>query len=64
MHFLFNATTIVLQYLNHLHFDKTGINGRFDNLHFSPIMSIAALFGIVLLLRVLNHNLNNKISNG
>lgn len=64
MHFIFNGTTIVLNYLNHLHFDKTGINGNYTNITLSPVMAVGAIAGIILLLRLFNKTEENETIHG
>jgi membrane protease YdiL (CAAX protease family) len=54
MHFLFNATSIVLYYFNYLEFDKTGVFGKYKSIPLSPLLAIAALAGIVILVRLFN----------
>lgn len=52
MHFIFNSISIVFAYLNHIEFDKTGVFGKYELLHFNLMLGIAALFGIWVLARL------------
>jgi membrane protease YdiL (CAAX protease family) len=62
MHFVFNSTTVVVAYLNHMAFEKTGIFGEYGNLKLSPFLALLTVFGLFTLLRMF-YKLTSKPSN-
>lgn len=52
MHFLFNGTSVFLEFLNHRQFDRTGISGNYSNPHISPAMAIGGILAMLLLLHL------------
>ena len=63
MHFIFNGTTIFIEYLNKMEFDKTGINGKYQLVHFTPLLIVAGVLAIVLLLRLFQKNVAESLKN-
>lgn len=52
MHFIFNATAVVMSYINQRSFEKTGISDTYENITLSVPLAIAAFAGVILLLRL------------
>lgn len=63
LHFLFNATSVILAYLNHMEFEKSGVYGKYGSLALSPWMALAALAGIWLLIRLFNRVIMDRNPN-
>ena len=53
---------VVVAYLNHMAFEKTGIFGEYGNLKLSPFLALLTVFGLFTLLRMF-YKLTSKPSN-
>lgn len=59
LHFLFNGVTVVLSYIQHIQFDRTGVNHNYSGMLLHPLLAVAALTGIIVLIRLI-HNVSLK----
>lgn len=54
LHFIFNSTSVVMAYLNHMEFEKSGMYGKYGSIAFSPLLAVAAIAGLIILFRLFN----------
>jgi hypothetical protein len=47
IHFLFNATAVILHYISQQHFQQTGVNGAFDNINIPGYMALLSAIPFV-----------------